>query len=336
MRASRSASLSSSPDHTPVQINTNSAGRTSDRVLAASVPSTPTHAQKSLPPLLPSPRVSPESEGTPNLELPVGAGTLPLNNNPVDQSYSTEASNSYQGRRYLVKFYSPEVASASLPDGVSSSEASNPNQENLHVTDVRSPEQATNRFNTYVIQPPAINPNSNGGNGGTPNLLTFFVLGIIFLLKACFGGGSAPPSLPGFSLGSPTPPPLMGIFGDWSSYITSLITALLASIGNWVTMITKNKIIVGNPDLAVLTTAAARVYLFRKKRALAIIGFLLYLLVGYLFWKLKLSMPTGMVKLLQGDSTGIMLSSETIILAIAFTVTGTAACIVALVIWIKN
>jgi len=98
----------------------------------------------------------------------------------------------------------------------------------------------------------------------------------------------------------------------------------LASIGNWITMITKNKIIVGNPDLAVLTTAAARVYLFRKKRALAIIGFLLYLLVGYLFWKLKLSMPTGMVKLLQGDSTGIMLSSETIILAIAFTVTGTA------------
>jgi hypothetical protein len=78
------------------------------------------------------------------------------------------------------------------------------------------------------------------------------------------------------------------------------------------------------------------VYLLRKKGILVIIGFLLVLLSGYLLLKLKISMPTGVLKLLQGGSTGIVLSSETIVLAIAFTVTVTAACIVSLVISITK
>jgi hypothetical protein len=179
------------------------------------------------------------------------------------------------------------------------------------------------------------------GYGGKASLVA--ALGsflMLYVVKRCFGnggnGGSVPPSLPGDSFGAPLEPPPMGIDGLWPSFLTRLITALLAFIGNGIELITKNKIIVGNPNLAVLTTAVAGVYLLRKKGPLAILVFLLYLLAGFLFWKLKLSMPKGMVKLIQGDSTGIMLSSETIILAIAFTVTGTAACIVALVIWIRK
>jgi hypothetical protein len=224
------------------------------------------------------------------------------------------------------------VHNSSPPDPKSS----NSTRGRLYVTSELSPKQKTNTI-TSASYPLVNTPNSNGGNGGNSNLFTLLmILGLYLMAPSLGNGGSIPPSLPGSSLGPPIQPPPMGIVGVWSSFITNLITTLLAIIGNWIRMITKSKIIVDNPNLAVLTTAVVGVYLLRKKGILSILGFLLSLLAGYLYWKLKMSIPAGTMKLLQGGSTEIMLSTEIIVLAIAFTVTLTAACIVGLVISITK
>jgi hypothetical protein len=217
-------------------------------------------------------------------------------------------------------------------------ESSNSNQGkgNVYTTDMKSP-SPDKVSNTSVSHSPINIPNSNGGTGGNPNLFTLICIVSFYLWTLSSGnGGSVPPSLPGSSLGPPIQPPPMGTIGVWSSFMTNLITALMAYIGNLIKVLSKNKIVVDNPNLAVITTAVVGVYLLRKKGILVIIGFLLVLLSGYLLLKLKISMPTGVLKLLQGGSTGIVLSSETIVLAIAFTVTVTAACIVSLVISITK
>jgi hypothetical protein len=257
-----------------------------------------------------------------------------------------------------------ELGTHPLPDEIqenrSSSESSHSTRTTPLVTAltvVANSEQGTNNAsvpnsdqgtNTYVSHPTPIIPSSNGNS----NLFT--VLGLIavyiFAGSSGSGGGSIPPSLPGSSFGPPLQPPLppMGIVGNWSSSIASIIAALAAAIGKWIKMCSKSEIIVDNPNLAPLVntpnlpnlvlvaTAAVGVYLLRRKGILVMIGFLLIVLAGYLLWKLKLSSPSGVMKLLQGGSTSIMLSSETIVLAIAFTVTVTAACIVGLVIKITG
>ena len=90
--------------------------------------------------------------------------------------------------------------------------------------------------------------------------------------------------------------------------------------------------ILDNPSLMALTTATTGIYLLRKKEILTIITFCLCVLAGYLFWRLKMSALAGIMNLVQGGSTDIMINSETIMLAIAFTVTVTTACILIIVI----
>ena len=209
-------------------------------------------------------------------------------------------------------------------------ESSNSGRGECNISAKLSPEKVTNTFTGHSPS----NSSSIPINTGSSNLYMFLCILAFYLMgsKSSGMGGSIPPSPPGTSFGPPIQPPPMGAtVGPWS-FTVSVFTALMAYIANWIKIVTRSKIILDNPTTAFLTTAAIGVYLLRKKGILTIMGFCLSLLATFLFWKLRSSMPSGVTKLLQEGAAEITLSTESITLAIAFTVTLTAACIVALVI----